>query len=175
MWMNVRCRKREIPLGIDYGRGEFAPYALLFEATDPRIYENVQRTASTTATTATGGLSFPLTFPLDFGGTGGSGLIAIANTGNFATPWTGPCINPTIENVTTGQIIQTNDYSFEASSTVTYSSESRTVLQDGTSSVKSFLTPDSSWWDIPAGGFIVLKFTSVSGGALTVRWYSARV
>ncbi len=175
--INCRCRKREIVNNIDYGRGDFAPYALLFEATDPRIYDSVQQTNATPAAVTGGGLDFPLTFPLDFGGTGTSGVMQALNTGNYWTPWTatvtGPCTNPQFENQTTGQIIRA-DLTLGASDTLTLNADLSTIVLNGTATRKDAQSADTSWWLLPPGT-TPIRFSSASGGTATIGWYSARI
>ncbi len=175
--IKCRCRKRDIDNNIDYGRGDFAPYALLFEATDPRIYDSVQQSAATAAAVTGGGLDFPLTFPLSFGGTGTSGVIQAQNTGNYWTPWTatvtGPCTNPQFENQTTGQIIRA-DLTLGATDTLYFNADLSTIVLNGTATRKDAQSSDSSWWLLPPGT-TPIRFSSASGGTATVSWYSARI
>lgn len=177
--VNVKCRKRQLPLDVEYVVGRKASAALLFEATDPRVYDNAESTASTGVTTSTGGLTFPLTFPLDFGGTGTSGLVDLTNSGNFTTPWQaridGPVTNPKIENVTTGQQLEFA-LTVAAGEWITVDSDLRLVLLNGTSSRYSSLTAASSWWDLPAGT-TQCRFSGTTAGApsVTFTWRSARI
>lgn len=75
-----------------------------FHATDPRWYAAPTKTASVGLPSPLGGMTFPATFPVSFGGGGVGGVLQITNAGLFEMRpifvITGPCINPVITNLT---------------------------------------------------------------------------
>lgn len=82
-------------------------YQIQLLAEDPRIFSDVQYTQeySPTGTTASGGLTFPLVFPLSFPTTT-SNQMSVVNQGNFPTSpiitLRGPVERPIIANETNG-------------------------------------------------------------------------
>jgi hypothetical protein len=104
--VNCRPRRRVIPRDPKrWGMTGIATVELV--ATDPRLYANTQTVLSTGLAAVSGGMTFPATFPLSFGATGGGGTVIATNVGNFQTPVTytiqGPVVNPIVDNITTGQ------------------------------------------------------------------------
>lgn len=73
-----------------------------WEATDPYLYASPTQNPSVGLPAPSGGMSFPLTFPLSFGGGSAPNQVTVTNGGNVPC-WptlvvTGPCVNPTIAN-----------------------------------------------------------------------------
>ena len=60
-------------------------YSVLVSARDPRKFGDLI-TASTRLPFSTGGLTFPITFPVTFTGVSGTGRVSINNTGNVEAP-----------------------------------------------------------------------------------------
>lgn len=79
-------------------------------APNPRIVSVVAHAATLSTAPVTGGLSFPLHWPLSFGAAYAEPP-TLTNAGNFAAQpgivIYGPFAGPTVENVTTGEIIST--------------------------------------------------------------------
>ncbi|HEY2086243.1 MAG TPA: hypothetical protein VGH54_09490 [Mycobacterium sp.] len=79
---------------------------------DPRRY-GTDRTITLGLPATTGGVQFPVRFPLRFTGTTLSGDVYAPNEGNMPAPitvtFTGPLQSPTIRNVDTGQWVTYND------------------------------------------------------------------
>jgi hypothetical protein len=100
----VRARKRDIPVNIEWAGG-LATSTIAFHATDPRLYGAPVQMFANIASPG-GGLTFPVTFPVTFGGNGYDSLIDCDNTGNFNTLPTleihGPITNPTVANYDAG-------------------------------------------------------------------------
>ena len=76
--------------------------SIQFECTDPYLYSAPTRTTTISLPGPAGGFSFPLSFPLSFGGGSTPNTAMITNAGNV-TCWptlviTGPCLNPSISN-----------------------------------------------------------------------------
>ena len=77
----ARPRKRTIAFDIDYSAAQVAKPIIQWHATDPRLYAAPQQ-SSVSAPTALGGMTFPATFPLSFGGGSSVGVITANNAGN---------------------------------------------------------------------------------------------
>lgn len=172
--ISVRPRKRDLPLDQEMMLGK-ANATIQLEASDPRIYSNLLQSASTAVVTAAGGLSLPLTLPLDLGGTGDSGTFSAANLGNFEAPWVatinGPITDPQIQNVTTGELVRVAG-SLSATDVLTIDQDNRRILLNGTQSRYSGLTSDSSLtWGL-APGTTSLRFSGTTSGSpqLTMSW-----
>ena len=99
----ARVRKRQMPRDITLALGGLGKVALLWAADDPRWYATTQQ-SSVAPVNLTSGFSFPLSFPLSFGGGSVTGSLSITNAGNIETRplliVEGPCENPSITNVT---------------------------------------------------------------------------
>lgn len=78
------CTGREIASGLRMSAG-IPTYSLQFVASDPRRYTTFQERATIYPPAASGGLDFPLVFPLDFGQAGTGGSRILTNRGNTAT------------------------------------------------------------------------------------------
>lgn len=95
------------------GGAAFTTFAGSLVAADPRIYSAELHSLQYDPTLAGSGLgvTFPLVFPLAFTGSALPGSLVIENLGTFPTFPTltvnGPATNPTITNVTTGEVITT--------------------------------------------------------------------
>lgn len=104
--VNVRPTKCDVPRDLQkLGLSAYA--AIELKATDPRKYAATQTVLTTGLATASGGMTFPATFPLSFGTVGAGGTVSATNAGNFQTPLSftiaGPVANPIVDNLTTGQ------------------------------------------------------------------------
>ncbi len=151
-------------------------FAAELKATDPRIYDDVETTVQTVLASTSGGVSFPVTFPAVFGQTT-SGVIGVTNEGNFATGarfiMTGPVVNPTIVNLTTGDELGLNldvpDGSF-----VVIDTAADTVLLNGTASRIGSLQIGATLFDLPPGE-TQLRYSAAGDTAsvLTVQFRSA--
>lgn len=73
-----------------------------FEATDPYLYAAPTTNATISLPAPAGGVSFPLSFPLSFGGGATGNQITAVNNGNVncwpTLVFTGPCLNPSLAN-----------------------------------------------------------------------------
>lgn len=145
-------------------------------ATDPRIYDDAEQTIATTLPSAGGGLTFPATFPLLFGAVAVGGSIFANNVGNFPAPWTaridGPCSNPSIENVATGEKLGFT-IDLLTGESLFVDTDARTVLLGGTANRFNALTTPE-WFDLDPGT-TELRFRAVTGttAQLTATWRSA--
>ncbi|MGE0138663.1 MAG: hypothetical protein AB7R77_12650 [Ilumatobacteraceae bacterium] len=169
-------RPRGCQAAIDFLRnGRTARARLEFKALDPRLYSaSTTDAALTLATVAGTGMTFPLTFDLSFGGALSGGIVTATNAGLFATPWVatlnGDLVNPTLENVTTGEILSFTG-TLNAGETLVIDQAARTVLLNGTSSRYSWVDVGSTFFDLePGDNQIRLAADSGSGsGTLTYR------
>lgn len=178
--VQIAARVRRLALPVDrnyfFGHGSAA---VEFWATDPRIYSQATTTQTVSQAVPSGaGLTFPITFPLTFGGAVSGGSFTASNAGEFAAPWTatisGPIVNPTLENVTTGQTVAFTG-SVAAGETLVISSLDRSVLLNGTASRYSWLVIGSSWWQLAPGDNTVRLAGTSGSGSVSFTFRSAWV
>lgn len=134
-----------------------APYAFDWQmqltAPDPRKYgPSVEQTTGMAA--SSGGLSFPVSFPADFG-TSTSGAVFCANDGTVAS-WpvlriTGPVVNPRVWNPDTGDGL-TFALTIGAGEYVDVDTGARTVLYQGAASRRSTVSVSGRWVPVLPGG-----------------------
>lgn len=176
--VGARVRRLSLPVDRSYFFGHGSA-AVEFWATDPRIYSQASTTLTVSQAVPSGtGLTFPVTFPLSFGGAVTGGQFVATNAGEFAAPWTatisGAIENPTLENITTGQTISFVG-SLSASETLIVSSLDRSVLLNGTASRYSWLTVGSSWWQLAPGANTVRLAGTSGTGSVSFTYRSAWV
>jgi len=150
----VRPRRRQLPYDAEFDR-RAGEATVEFVATDPRIYDATLTSVTKGVAAASGGFTFPITFPLTFGvSTAGSGTFQVNNIGNFNTRpsvrITGPVDNPRLEHTDQGKIIQLA-ISLGATDYVDIDFATRNIILNGTASRRSTLTPSSQWWDLQPG------------------------
>ncbi len=121
-----------------------------------------------------GGLSWPLTWPIDWGGSGAAGSTAV-NAGD-APAWpvfevVGPCVVYEIQNATTGEAIRLNSTVGPAQSLIIDTS-ARSVLIGGTNRYRDVDRADTTWWRIqPGSNEVKLRTSSFEAGAqMLVTW-----
>lgn len=138
------------------GSATFVPWGVSLLAADPRIYSDTLSSGNydPTAGSSGAGLVFPLTFPLDFGGSGTSQL-SVSNAGNIATPATftitGPVTNPIVDNDTTGESITTTGLALTASDVLVVDTQARTAKL-GTTNRPDFIdASNTAWFDLEPG------------------------
>ncbi len=180
-FVNARVEKFEDTVDLGWAAGSWqgglARIAVQMGAVDPRIYDANAQSASVGLTVAAGGWTFPWTFPWAFTSNTGS-LITAVNNGIYACPpyftITGPCVNPRVQNQTTGVTLQFNT-TLNAGDTLTVDSFSGSAVLNGTASRLSTLAPGSyiSTFLIQPGSNTVAFYSSdgtVTGAQLTLYW-----
>lgn len=130
-------------------------FAVDFIAADPRIYSSTLRTGAYDPTDGvSGGLSFPLNFPLVFAATSGAAL-DVTNAGTRSTPPTytiaGPARNPIVDNETTGASLYTTGVDLAAGEELTIDVARRRVVLGGTSRPDLIAGAPSVWGDLAPG------------------------
>lgn len=171
-----RGRTRAMNVGSQLvGVGDIAVAALQFVAGDPLVYNAAAQSGSTGIGTVTGGLTFPLDFPLLFG-TATPGSVIAMNTGSAPAPWTavlaGPLVSPRISHVGQGRALELAGYSLGAGETLVFDSAERTVLLNGVASRYGDLTA-RDWFALDPGSNMVQLEASSGTGTLTLSWRSA--
>lgn len=155
-----------------------ASIIVAFEQPDPRVYSEEEHSEGIVAASQTGGMVFPLEFPLVFG-SGGAGTATLANTGNFGarpvvTISGGVLVGPRLEHAGLGVSVRLPGLSVPDGSTLVIDFDARSVLLDGVSRY-SEVSADTVWWDLVPGDNEV-RFSVGSGGvgvSATVIWRDA--
>jgi phage-related protein len=110
-------------------------------------------------------VTFPITFPLSFGGGSAAGTVTADNTGNIEMrpiiTITGPVTNPTVENETTGLSLTFSNpnqvsYTLNSGDQLVIDLDAHQIMYypDGSSigaSRRNWLVSGSTWWDLPPG------------------------
>ncbi len=174
--INVRCRRRHLPLDTDYTFG-YGLGAVEFFAADPRIYEDAASSLSIGLSGASGGLTFPLTFNATFGSTAAPNTQVATNIGTVSTKpvitVTGPVDTPVIQNVTQGSLLKVNVV-LASGDTLTIDTDARSVMLNGTASRRSSLSVDSTFWDLsPGANTIKYSAAAATASTATLAWRSA--
>lgn len=173
---NARPRRLALPVEQRFFYRQPIAVVELF-ATDPRLYNAIQQSASTGLATSPSGLVWNLVWNLSWGASSSSGSIFAANGGNFPTPPVfridGPVTNPSIENITTGEVLGLTSITVGSGEFLELDADARTVLLGGTASRYEKLTT-AQWFDLKPGT-TELKFRGTTAGAptLTVYWRNA--
>lgn len=173
--------RRQQPLRISGGWVKDFQIALV--AADPRIYSTQLYTSTVQASgvAASGGRSYPRSYPLNYAYVPPASLgdIYATNQGNAAAPATltitGPGTNPTITNATTGERLVFS-ITLGATDFLAVDMLNRTVLLNNTFSKYSTVSfTQSAWWMLQPGvNDIQLAWGSYDTGAgLTVQWRDA--
>ncbi|MFG3586627.1 hypothetical protein [Streptomyces sp. NPDC047990] len=164
-----------------------ATWSVLVTAADPRRYSTTLQSGTTGLPSTTGGLTFPATFPITFSATTVSGQISAANSGSLDTrpvlTITGPVVAPVISALYADGTVRQLIYSLDLATgdVLTIDTDAHTVVLNGATSRRRFLTVSGGWPTIPAaapGGPTVVsyQFQSNSYNAtamLSAAWRSA--
>jgi len=128
----------------------------------------------------TGGASFPIAFPASVAVMGST--MVVLNAGDIAAPVRitipGPCLNPVVENLTTGEQIALT-LEVDAGETVLIDTAYGNLLcrlqaSNGTqTNAMQYLTPESTFWQLQPGENIV-TFSAPSGSAEVAIEYASR-
>lgn len=157
-----------------WGVGRFG-WLLQWRCPDPLRY-GTPVTLSTGLPTSGGGLTYPLTYPLNYGQLGDTGQLILDNPGTADAP---------ILFAVTGALPEGYEISaagdrlrypvpVPAGQVLELDTATGTVLVEGTASRRGNLT-DADWLTIPAGGSLTVQFTSLGGvydpaARLTATW-----
>lgn len=165
-----------------YVTDRIATYSVLVTAADPRRYSTTLQSGTTGLPSTTGGLAFPITFPVTFSATTVSGQIGAVNSGSIETrpilTIAGPVVAPTVSALYPDGTVRQLIYSLDLASgdTLTIDTDAHTVLLNGSVSRRRFMSVPSGWPTIPAGASVSYQFQSSTYNAsamLTAQWRSA--
>ncbi len=159
----ARVHRRAIPTDHAWSVGDERA-TIQWVATDARRYSVAeQRVPVGLPSPPSGGLAFPLVFPLDFGAGQSGGMVTVTNSGNAATwpVWEvqGPVTGPIIRHVGTGrQLLIDPSYTVPAGQTMVLDTMEGTVEVAGISRRERLF--DDDWFPLLPGANEI-QFTSV--------------
>lgn len=167
---------------LSYVTDRVANFSVLMTAGDPRRYATDQQTGSTGLPTTSGGLTFPVTFPIAVAATTVAGQITAANVGTLETrpvlTITGPVTAPNVlgqyPDGSVKQLLYGQDLG--AGDQLIIDTDAHSVVLNSSASRRRFLSVPNGWPTIPAASTVTYQFTSSSYSAsalLTARWRSA--
>jgi len=148
---NARVRSRLTTVDPEYTYG-FIRSQYTFFCPDPRYYSDTATTASMTPQQPLG-RTYDRTYNLIYGGGSIATSTAITNIGNWITypviTITGPALNPTIGNITTGQYITVN-YGLANTDTLVIDLDNKLITLNG-ASARNLIAGNSEWFGAPPG------------------------
>lgn len=156
-------------------------FQLALVAADPRIYSQTLHNDEVTAVAAAdlSGRSYDLVYDKDYGPATPNGQLLITNAGNWDTfpvyTITGPGLNPSLYNLTTGMVLKFG-YNLDVGETLVIDSLNRTILLNGNADRYYSLDFASAVWTglAPDVNDIRIAFNTFSTGAkLRVDWRDA--
>lgn len=161
----VFCR----PAGFTFDHSADLPFAVPFQASfiaaDPIIYGSTANSGNIALPTATGGRSFPKSYPIAYGTISTGGRLVARNAGNIVVAPTvkifGPVDNPRLMNITQNKSVELAT-SVIAGDCLVIDFAHKTVMLNGAASRYSALTT-SDWWDLRPGN------NEISYGASTYQ------
>ena len=178
MQIDVRVRNRLTKVDPEYTYGYIRSQYSLF-APDPRYYSNTATTAAMVPVSALG-RTYDREYNLTYGGGSLSNATAIVNNGSWITypviTITGPAVNPTIGNITTGQYMTINT-SLSNTDTLVIDLNQKLITLNG-ATARNLVAGNSQWFGAPPGisSFTFTSSTVVIGTtSATVVYRSAYI
>lgn len=177
----ARCTKRVLPEDRLYYAG-IPKGALQWIASDPRRYDLDELSVTISGPSlGSGGLIYPLTYPLDYGTPGAPPTAIATNAGTTETHpvlvFTGPMLDPKVVNSTLGWQLE---FSLDLllGQTLVVDTNAGTVLLNGTDRLYTrtgLSVPVQHFWFDPGDNNLVLAPASINGpeAGLSATWYSA--
>jgi len=163
----ARVTARSIPQGKHF---RHAPLecSIQWVCADPRRYSLTEQTGTAELATSSGGLVYPLVYPLEYGTTSG-GSVMVAQDGNADAPlqatFVGPLINPVLTSSTGWRLAF--DLSLASGETLVVDTGEGTALLDGTTDRLYTVSPTGSPLELctipPDGATVSLSAASGSG------------
>lgn len=156
--MQIACK----PLNRQGDMGAHSPLIpVRLVASDPVLYSTTLRSTVVPVFVGSGGLTYPVTYPKDYGSAGSGLSTLVLNDGEWDTwprftisgPSSGTVSPLRIENVTTGENIVFSGLTIPSGSTLvveTHPLRRSVQFTDGASRWNT--VPNTEWWPIHAGG-----------------------
>ena len=164
------------------GTGLMKGIPLQFEAVDPYFYATPTIAPTVGLPTPGLGFSFPITFPLSFGGGTTANQVNVLNNGNVpcypTLVITGPCLNPSVQNLSiTGGPTLFFNIQLNSGDTLTVDCDQQTIMYTPSGSTtgspySQILSAGSTFFTLTPTGYNTIAFnsqdTSAVAGTLAV-------
>ena len=174
--VNARVRNRQVQINPDYAYGkEIVTY--MFFCPDGRIYDDTLQSQNIYSSSPVSGRTYNRTYNLTYGTGYANGIIS--NAGNTTTfpliTITGPCVNPQVSNITSGQFLKIN-YTLAISDTLVLDTNYRTVTLNGVNR-RALLDNSSSWFALSPGTsyYTFVASGTGTGTSCVVSWQNAYI
>lgn len=158
---------------------KYPEHAVRFETTDSYHYGLTEYSTSLGLQVDLTGLTFPLTFPLNFGAAG-SDTVTLTNNGSAPATWkcniTGMVQGPRLEKVDTGDVLNFPNLTVQAGEFLVIDEFQRQVLLNGVSSRRGDMTSASKWFKLDPEETTTIRYAnngSASGSTATFYWHYA--
>ena len=153
---------------------DYATFSLSLFAADSRRYSTELHTATTTRYVAAAGATFPVSFPVDFGGLGSGGRLQVFNAGTVDTPclvsWFGDLTNPRVTHVEQNRTVAAR-MSLALGQTLVVDTGVPSVLL-GNSSRRQTLS-SAQFFTLPPGISTLFFDADGGSGSMRVDWRDA--
>lgn len=174
----ARVMGRQVPQDARFSYSP-AECSIQFVCADPRRYQLAAKTVTVRQPTSTGGLVYPLVYPLDYG-TSNDGQQFAANAGNTETPpvvqFVGPLTNPTLIATDAWQL--GFNLTLASGDVLTVDISNGTALLNGSADRLYTVTTDSTPLErctIPVGSTALTLIATSGTGSVQVTWNDARL
>lgn len=121
---------------------------------------------------ATSGRTYNKTYNYSYGGAASGNALVMNNGTTYYWPViliNGPCINPFIQNVTTGQTMNLS-ITLGVGDVLTIDMDAKTIVLNGTASRMNAYVPGSTWWYlVPGTNNILFNAASGTSSSATVQ------
>jgi hypothetical protein len=166
-----RPRRRTFPVDPNYSF-RYGLSTVEFHANDPRWYDTTLQSVTLLPPAAGGGLTFPVTFPLSFGGGSVGNSATVTNAGNFGTrpvvTITGPCSTPSLQNGS-GATLSFN-LTLAAGDQLVVDFGARTAVLNGTANEYPTVVQPVTWFELPAGSSTIRFSVASSSAGCQAAW-----
>jgi hypothetical protein len=167
---NVRLADQSQPILDQDTQGAFIRYQVVLRAADPRWESSVSSSVSTGAPSSSGGLNFPVVWPVVWGSSSVGGAVIITNGGTTTCfpiiTIQGPASGPVITCTTQNKFLSFDSLILASTDilTVDMHSSTRSATVNGVSVLGSLRWLDSSFFGLRAGIAETVQFTALGGG-----------
>lgn len=176
-FVNARVRALRTSVDPNYTYGMITSQVEFF-CPDPNYYDSTLQTASMVVSAPPGRI-YNRTYNLIYGFGSYATVTNVLNSG-WATTYptitiTGPIVNPTVGNLTTGQYLNLSG-SFATTDSLVIDLQNKLITLNGASARNLLST--GTWFDAPAGTsqYYLTGSSTISGTtAATVTWYNAYI
>lgn len=164
LFTDARIVRSTVSAGATYGVGA-VPFALQWKCPDPLRYGPLQSAGPVGLPVSGGGLAYPLAYPLDYGTAATPGLLSLTNVGTADSSVlftvTGALPSGFEISSASGKRLTYPDPLFSGD-VLTLDTATGAVLLGGTADRRASLTV-ADWMQVPAGGSITVRFSSLGG------------